>query len=397
MRRIEICVFAGLAALATLAVRNAFWEQALTTVYAATGQYTVTLLGTLGGTVSSASSVNDKGWVAGFANLPGDQEEHAVLWLNGAITDLGTLSGGPNSAVGFPAKNNHGLLVGFSQTSSTDPLREEWNYTCTVSGHLCEGKNLSTLGFLWQNGVMTSLPTLGGNISEAFGVNNLGQAVGFAETSTPDPTCVHPQVLLYEAVIWGSNGKIQTPLAPLVGDKISAAVAINDSGQVVGGSGPCVHLSPAIGAHALLWQNGSVMPTDLGSLGGMMNNVAFAINGGGQIVGSSGMPGDATAHAFLWQNGVGMKNLGTLSGDYASVAFGINDNGQVVGESCPQKGNCRAFVWQNGVMTDLNTLIPSGSTVRLLVANDINNEGQIVGQAFDPNTGNAPAFLAIPK
>jgi hypothetical protein len=48
-------------------------------------------------------------------------------------------------------------------------------------------------------------------------------------------------------------------------------------------------------------------------------------------------------------------------------------------------------------MTDLNTLIPPGSTVRLLVANDINNEGQIVGQAFDPNTGNAPAFLATPN
>jgi probable HAF family extracellular repeat protein len=378
-------------------------DQSGTTV----SRYRITELPTLGGTVASAESVNDKGWVAGFANLPGDREEHAILWLSGingemSITDLGTLPGGPNSAVGFPAKNNHGLLVGFSQTSILDPLREGWNYTCSpglltsTSGHLCEGKDLITLGFVWQNGIMTSLPTLGGNISQAFGVNNLDQVVGFAETNTPDSTCVRPQVLDYEAVIWSTDGEIRASLPPFAGDKVSAAVAINDNGDVVGASGPCAHLSPAIGAHALLWRYGSGIPTDLGSLGGVLNNVAFAINGLGQIVGSSGVPDDTTAHAFLWQSGVGMTDLGTLSGDSVSVAFGINDNGQVVGESCAQRGNCRAFLWQNGTMTDLNLFLPPGSTVRLLLANDINDQGQIVGQAADKNTGNFPAFLAMP-
>jgi len=359
--------------------------------HASSGQYTVTELATLGGKVGSAESINNKGLIAGFANLPGGPEEHAVRWLNGVITDLGTL-GGPNSAVGFPAKNNQGLLVGFSQTSKDDPFREGWNYTCGPSETkpLCSGKNLITLGFKWQNGVLTQLPTLGGNISEAFGVNNLGQVVGFAETGNQDPTCVRPQVFDYHAVIWGPNGEIQSQLPPFGNDAISVAVAINDNGQVVGGSGPCAPLSPSIGVHALLWQNGS--PTDLGSLGGVRNNVAFAINGQGQIVGFSGLP-SGTAHAFLWQNGV-MTDLGTVPGDFSSVAFGINDNGQVVGQSCNQKGVCRAFVWQNGVMTDLNTLIAAGSTVRLLVANDINGQGQIVGQAFDQNTGNTIGFLA---
>jgi probable HAF family extracellular repeat protein len=347
----------------------------------------------LGGTVGSAESINDKGWVAGFANLPSDRTEHAVLWINGAVSDLGAL-GGPNSSVGFPAKNNQGVLVGFSQMAESDPLREGWNYFCGPGGSkpLCQGRNLITRGFVWQNGGMTLLPTLGGNISEAFGINNSMQIVGVAETSTQDPNCVRPQVLDYEGVIWNADGVIEI-LPPFPGDAISAAIAINNNGQVVGGSGACAPLSPSISVHALMWQNGSI--TNLGSLGGSNNNAAFAINGQGQIVGFSGLPGNATAHAFIWQNGV-MTDLGTLPGDVFSLALSINDNGQIVGESCDANFNCRAFLWQKGSMTDLNALIAPNSRMRLIVANDINNQGQIVGQAYDQNTGTTPAFVATP-
>lgn len=359
----------------------------------ASDQYAVTALPTLGGTVGGAESINDKGWVSGFANLAGDNTEHAVLWMNSTVTDLGTL-GGPNSAVGFPAKNSGGALVGFSQVSDSDPLREGWNYFCGPgnSKPLCKGKNLITRGFVWQNGTMKSLPTLGGNISEAFGINNSGQIVGVAETSTQDASCGRPQVLVYEGVIWNPDGTMQ-PLSPFPGDVISAAIGINNKGQVVGGSGACAPLSPSISAHALLWQNGSV--TDLGNLGGSLNNAAFAINGQGQIVGFSALSGNSTAHAFLWQNGM-MTDLGTLAGDVFSLAFSINDNGQVVGQSCDASFNCRGFLWQNGVMTDLNALV-AGASLYLLVANDINNNGQIVGQAYDQSTGSTLAFLATPK
>jgi probable HAF family extracellular repeat protein len=78
------------------------------------------------------------------------------------------------------------------------------------------------------------------------------------------------------------------------------------------------------------------------------------------------------------------------------VAFSINDNRQVVGQSCDQSGNCRAFVWQNGVMTDLNAVVSHRPSLYLISANDINDLGDIVGQAFDPSTGSAPAFLATP-
>ncbi len=358
--------------------------------------YTLTELPTLGGTVGAADSINDNGRIAGYSNLAGDRTEHAVLWINNTVTDLGTL-GGPNSSVGFPTKNSQGMLVGFSQTTGSDPLREGWNYFCGPSGNkpLCQGKNLITRGFIWQNGGMTPLPTLGGNISEAFGINNSGQVVGVAETGNTDSTCLRPQVLDYFGVIWNPDGTIQA-LLPYPGDRISAAVGINNNGQVVGGSGPCAPLSPAIGAHAVLWQSGSTTATDLGNLGGSTNNVAFGINGQGQIVGISALSGNATVHAFLWHGGP-MQDLGTLPGDVLSIAYSLNDAGQIVGQSCDARGNCRACIWQNGAATDLNALVAAGPPAHLLVAFDINNQGQIVGQAYDPLTGETIGFVATPE
>ena len=161
--------------LAALVVAMAMAIAGTPTLQAASGQYTVAELATLGGTVGAAFSINDKGWIAGAANLPGDRQEHAALWVNGLVTDLNTL-GGPNSAVGFPAKNSQGVLVGFSQTDDSDPLHENWQYVCgafDLSG-VCEGKNLITQGFTWQNGEMTSLPPFpGGNISEKVTVGNV--------------------------------------------------------------------------------------------------------------------------------------------------------------------------------------------------------------------------------
>ena len=125
---------------------------------------------------------------------------------------------------------------------------------------------------------------------------------------------------------------------------IGVAAAVNDSSQVVGGSGMCGS-GPGIGGiavHGLLWQNGSV--TDLGNLGGAINNIAYAINESGQIIGASDFPCDSTGHAFRWEKSV-MTDLGTLPGDFLSVAFAINDRGQVVGQSCDVNFNCRAFVW----------------------------------------------------
>ena len=346
-------------------------------------QYTVTELPGLGGSTSLAESINNRSWVSGWSNLPGDQSQHAALWAVGHVTDLGTL-GGPSSSIGNPVHNEVGELAGYANTAQLDPLNENF---CALGGtNVCRG-------FVLRDGRMQSLPTLGGNNSYANSMNNRGMIVGEAETVVKDPNCVSPQVLDFRAVVWGPTlGEIRA-LLPLPGDSVSAALTINDLGQVAGASGNCGPIAFQTSAHAVLWQNGSVI--DLGSLGGAFNNLALDMNELGQIAGISDLEDDTTTHGFLWKNGH-MIDLGTLPGDNYSLAFGINNRGQVVGQSCDPAGNCRAFLWQNGVMTDLNALKSPNSSLYLVIAISINDFGEIVGQAFDPNSGNLPAYLAIP-
>jgi probable HAF family extracellular repeat protein len=354
----------------------------------------------LGGTSSAGNAMNNLGWAMGTANLPGDTTQHAELWLPGLHLDLGTL-GGPNSAVTFANHSNRGQIVGIAETSDMDPFPETWScagaFFPGATQHVC-------LGFVWQNGSMTALPTLGGYNGFAASANNLGQVVGWAETAVHDPTCAPPQVLQFEAVIWGpGNGQIHQ-LPGLGDDPDTAATAINDNGQVVGISGICQNAVGAFSAkHAVLWQDGQ--PIDLGNIGGHGWNTPTSINNQGQIVGFANQSGDLINgnlafkfHAFFWTKERGMRDLGTLSGDAISEALGINEAGQVVGVSYGAGfSHPRAFLWQDGVMMDLNDLISAGSNLTLEVAGDINDRGEITGTAFDSSAETSPAFLAIPR
>ncbi len=115
-------------------------------------------------------------------------------------------------------------------------------------------------------------------------------------------------------------------------------------------------------------------------------------------VGFAGAPNDPDGdflQAFIWTAESGMQALGFLPGDVHSEAYGINEKRQVVGLSCDADGNCRAFIWENGVMTDLNALKPAAYTAQLEQAKDINEVGEIAGRSIDPVTGRK-AFLATP-
>jgi probable HAF family extracellular repeat protein len=123
------------------------------------------------------------------------------------------------------------------------------------------------------------------------------------------------------------------------------------------------------------------------------------------VVGFSDLPGDQSGgpnfHAFLWTRRAGMIDLGTLPGDAYSEALGVNEAGVIVGVSYGVSfSTSRAFIWRNGTMTDLNTLIAPSSQLYLLYANDINDRGVIAGGACVLVSGScgseAPAFMATP-
>jgi probable HAF family extracellular repeat protein len=342
-------------------------------------QYYGLTLDSLGGTVSFAININSSGQASGTSLLSGNETEHAQIWIRPPRTiDLGTL-GGPNSAIIQYNHGHAGQFVGWSETSQTDPYDE--NYCGFGTSHICRG-------FSWQDGRMTSLPTLGGDNDETNDVNERGQIAGDSETTTKDPSCNSPQVFDFLGVIWQPSGRITT-LPPYSGDTVSYAYTLDQSGQhAVGNSGTCA----APTAHAVLWRYAS-SPINLGSLGGTVN-AALDINNRGQVIGNSDLYGNAVTHTFLWQGGT-MSDLGTLPGDVDSFAGGINDAGQVVGESCDASGSCRGYLWQHGTMYDLNTLVPPSENLEIPFGSNINDSGVITGATVNAQ-GVEQAILLIP-
>jgi probable HAF family extracellular repeat protein len=132
--------------------------------------------------------------------------------------------------------------------------------------------------------------------------------------------------------------------------------------------------------------------TDIGGLAGLGYSSATAINDAGQVVGySQTSPFLAPSQrAFLYENGR-MVDLGTLPGDTTAQANAINSRGVIVGQS-----GWRAFVMQNGTMTDLNSLIPSSSDFHLSFAQYINDAGQIVAFGVD-DRGVQNEYLLTPS
>lgn len=309
--------------------------------------YRVIDLGTLPGTGSSyAFAVNNSGQAVGMSAVGDDM--HAFLYDSAAMLDLGVLGNGQLSTVANDI-NDSGQVVGhsFGVTTNNRP-------------------------FLYSNGTMTNLGTLGGNFGNANGINSAGDVVGIASDVNG----------VTHAFLWSAGVMQDLGAFPDVNgfQAYSNAYAINDAGQVVGYS------VPGAATRAFLWENG--MMSDLGDLfGGAGSAAAYDINNFGQEVGQSYLDPN-TAQPFLWNNGT-MLDLGNLPGQLSGYARGINDLGQVVGMS-----GLSAFLWDSASgLRNLNDLIDaSGAGWQLTHAYEINENGQIVGFGINPD-GQVHAYM----
>jgi len=304
----------------------------------------------------------------------------AVLNIHGINIDLRTL-GGKNSWTNYGGINDRGEAVGLSETSVPDPDGEDF---CGF------GTKRTCLPFLWRDGHMMALPTLGGNNGQASAINNRGQIVGISETTVPDSGCPASKPGKIISPVFWEKGEVRS-LPTLAGDPDGFVQGINNRGQAVGSSGTCANIA----THAVLWDNDVAVPlSDLGHDG----SDAYAINDRGQIVGYVSSHDGSTIFAAIWQND-GVTIIPTLPEDSAAFATGINNRGQVVGSTFNSMGWSHGFISQDGVMTNLNKLIREDSNLLIIAASNINDRGQISGMAKvmnGPDKDKVHAILLTP-
>ncbi len=335
----------------------------LTAVHA---QYTIVDLGAITTNGQSRGyGINNLGEVAGWS------DGRAFFWTGGVMIDLGVLSGSASEA---RAVNDLGQVVGWSDTAQARHAFIWQDLNGNRRADPGEMVDLRPIPSTWQG--------------RAYGINNAGHVVGWSAIN-PDG--------IYHAFRWSYNTGgwwDWFDLGNITGnpDEISLANAINDLGQVVGGSGS------AGSRRAFRTRPYSVInaPTDsLPYLPGGTTAEAFAINNRGQAVGVSNTRiGTSTVtRPALW-DGSSVIDLGSLGGNLAR-AFGINNLGQVVGHSyLSDNSTLNAFLWVDGVLRNLNDLLPAGSGWVLNEARAINDFGQITG--YGAHNGITRAFLMTP-
>lgn len=344
-------------------------------------------LGGLGGNSSIAGHITENGIVSGTSlsggidPFTGWPATAAVLWNHGEISDLGTL-GGYQGQAGLV--NSRGQVTGLATNAVPDPF--SFYYWWFGNGF---SNGTQTRAFLWdaKNG-MQDLGTLGG--PDAFGIliNERGQIAGFSYTnSTPNPATGLPTS---DPFLW-DNGKM-IDLGSL-GGTVGSPNAMNQRGQVVGMS----NLAGDTTSRGFLWDNGKL--TDIGFPGGTFGS-ANTLNEAGHVAGQASTAA-GLYHAFFWQRGVitDLGPLPGFGDDTCIGAFGINSHDQVVGQAvknfCAPGEEAHAFLWENGDMVDANALVPPGSDLTLTEIEQINDSGEMFGIGTLSN-GEDRAFLLIP-
>jgi probable HAF family extracellular repeat protein len=330
----------------------------------------------------------------------------AVLWRDLEIVNLGTLGGYESAAASVNAR---GDVVGVALNAAPETLA----FRAPYSNFFIYGYGTRPHAFLWSDGTMRDLGTLGGADSAALFVNDRGQVAGTSDVdSIRNPVTGLPTV---HPFVW-ERGRMHDLIADaprgMFGGTYGIAAWINERGQVLG----TMNLAGDTTWRSFVWERGVV--TDLGTLGGIITTAQW-MNEAGHVVGKSDVTAICTAcpannqkqlhHPFLWKDGR-MIDLGLLDGDTAGAAYSVNERDQVVGvtnvctrvhagDGC-DAASYNAFLWERGAMVDLQTLVVPGSGITLSNSSgrgayNINDRGEIAGEGVLPN-GDARAVLMIP-
>ena len=303
--------------------------------------------------------------------ISGTSGDYAFRSFDGKKESLGSLPGG---------KVSHGFGI---------------NDLADVVGDSTFGEGDVSHATVFVKGEAFDLGTLPkfGNYSVARSINLARQVVGFV-----GPEGVSAAT---RGFIWDQESGMQA--LPTLGGDYSQAFAISDTRYVTGNA---QLTSGSLQRHAFLYHPKAKM-RNLGTLGGTSSYGTF-VNASGHVVGYADLSSGKfqnTVHAFFF-DGKTMRDLGSLGSQREqsthSAAFGINANDEIVGTTYANL-NARelvqvAFLYKDGTMYDLNTLVDEASqSYQLQSATAINDAGQIVVQALDRKSNTVRALLLSPN
>jgi probable HAF family extracellular repeat protein len=294
---------------------------------------------------SDAFGANNNGVVVGRVCCSSPHET-AVIYREGQLKSLCGLPGYSGSAAN--AVNDYGIAVGVSCFPGKNVIMTN----CRATEFDSSGAH--DLGLLQGTGSAV-----------ANAINSKGEVVGWASVSEGKA----------EAVVFRSG------TARGLGGGV--ATAINDSGTIVG-------YTESNTTAVFYTHTGTI---SMGTLGGPYSQ-ASAINDNGAVVGLSALNelhnGSYVEHPFLYDHNR-MVDLGLPKGGFFGGAASINRWGDVVGQYSSSGTDDHAFLYTNGVMRDLNSLLPINSGWVLSRADHISDNGVIVGTGI--HNGQTRGFI----